>query len=689
MACALLTVAAATALAQPAPLSSRERLARIVALEDARSLGDGWLRDQVLHPDPEVRRQAVLALGRIGRPETVEPLVAALVSDEAGAVRSTAAFALGIVEDPLPEEALGALEAATGEPSARVREKALEALGRKGADRQRQTILAQLGALVAPSGYSNRREDVEASRRRTAWDEARLGLFALARLGPGPDAVAVLEVMGGDVPRTNWWVAAWSAAELHEPALIGLHRAWSEATDPVVQALGVRGMGRVGVRADPSLADALGTEVALFLDHPDAGVRMEAIAALTALASAGRVIPDGVGPRLLAGLDEPDPELRRAALVALAAGDHSEAADALLDWTRDEDPGTRAAAFRALHRQDEDGFRLLMSGWSDPDPMGREAIAEQLGQVGDARVRDFLIHALLPDEDPRVRTAALEGVGRIEAALVRDGLEPDPETEAALAAHLTAADPFERASAARALGRLGVLGPEVRAAALADTDSAPWFRLAALRSLTARGGPEAAEAARAHLGDAAWPVRAEAHRFLRSIGEPLEAPPAPAMREDGLEEADYDSMLHPPFTPVAWIHTERGEIEIELYIADAPRTVWRFMRLARSGFYDGQRWSRPLPGLVLHAGEDRDAPRAFRSEINERTFMRGSVGMDDRGKDTGGSRFFITLLPAPERNGRRTLFGHVRRGFEVLERLQPGDRIERVRIWDGITPPDP
>ena len=68
--------------------------------------------------------------------------------------------------------------------------------------------------------------------------------------------------------------------------------------------------------------------------------------------------------------------------------------------------------------------------------------------------------------------------------------------------------------------------------------------------------------------------------------------------------------------------------------------------------------------------------------------MRGSVGMALDGKDTGGSQFFITLLPQPHLNGRYTLFGHVRDGFAVLDQIEPGDRIRRIRIWDGITPPE-
>lgn len=665
-------------------------MARIVSLEDARSFGEGWLQERVFDVDPEVRRQAVLALGRIGRPEAVEPLVAALVGDEAGAVRSTAAFALGILEDPLPEEALGALRAAAGERSGRVREKAVEAIGSKGGSAGRETVLARLADLVAAPGFADRREDTEASRRRTSWDEARLALFALARLGTpaegsGPEVVAVFE--RDEVPRTNWWAAAWSAATLADPALLSSYRVWAGSPDPVIQALGVRGLGRAASEAEFADGVDLGGALTPLLNHPDGTVRIEALLALAALARAGHDLPAEAGARLVAALDDPDPLPRRAALAGLAIVRHPSAVPMLIDWTLDADPETRAGAFRALHHQDEEGFRLLMSGWSDPDPVGRAALARQLAGIRDPRVLEFLLRALLPDEDPRVRTAALEGVGRIGSALAAVGADPDPGAVRALESHLTAEDSLERAAAATALGRLGAHRAELRRRAADDQDPAPWLRLAALRVALEAGGNGAVEAARASLGDPAWPVRAEAHRFLRRHPDPAPAPPLPAVP---LDPSDYDAMLHAPFTPVAWIDTDRGEIEVELFIGDAPRTVWRFMRRAREGVYDGQRLARPLPGSAVYAGNARSASADLhRSEINERTFMRGSLGLEEEAKDTGGDRFFITLLPAPERNGRTTLFGHVRRGFEVLERIESGDRIRRVRIWDGITPPDP
>ena len=61
--------------------------------------------------------------------------------------------------------------------------------------------------------------------------------------------------------------------------------------------------------------------------------------------------------------------------------------------------------------------------------------------------------------------------------------------------------------------------------------------------------------------------------------------------------------------------------------------------------------------------------------------------MEEEGRDTGGSRFFITHLPDPGLEGVTTVFGHVLRGMEVVDQLEPGDAIEEVTIWDGVVSP--
>ena len=701
---------------------TREALVRIASLEDMRSFGDGWLAARVYDPSHEVRRQAALALGRIGRPPAVAPLVDALAHDGAGAVRAAAAFALGILEDPLPEEAIAALTAALADPSTLVQEKAIGALGHQG-PAAADLVSRRLEEILAGArGFPDWRENVEASQRRSSYDGVRLTLYALADTGartpeasrpllspeasrllspeasrplPSPDAARLLQTPDGS-PVTGWWAAAWTAARLARTDLLPLYRAHAASPDPVVRLMGLRGITGIAAEAGPD-APELAAALADQWVNPDAAVRVEAIRAVSRLAEAGHPVPEGAGPALARALQDEIPVVRRAALAALAWVPHPAAASDLLDLLQAPAAATRAGALRALYRQDRAGFFLLLSGWSDREPAGRVQAAHALAGIPDDRIREFLMRSLLPDADAGVRTAAAAALAH-HAAASPAGSGSLAAMTAALTARLDAVSVTERAAAADALASLAArlddsgwaeAAFQLRRSAAGDTGPDPAFRLAALRALV-RHGPESdrLEAARTALADPSWPVRREAHAFLRRRGESPEEP-APAT---ALDPADYERMLHPPFTPVAWIETDRGTIEVELFIADAPRTVWRFMEQARAGAWNGVRFTGVTANRAVETGPAAALPGdhdpTVRSEANERLFMRGSLGLGDDRKDAAGSAFFISLLPQPQWNGRRTLFGHVRTGFRILDQIEPGDRIRRVRVWDGVTPPD-
>ena len=53
------------------------------------------------------------------------------------------------------------------------------------------------------------------------------------------------------------------------------------------------------------------------------------------------------------------------------------------------------------------------------------------------------------------------------------------------------------------------------------------------------------------------------------------------------------------------------------------------------------------------------------------------------GKDTGGSQFFITHVPTPHLDAGYTLFGYVANGMDVVDKIRPGDVIDRVEVWTG------
>ena len=148
-------------------------------------------------------------------------------------------------------------------------------------------------------------------------------------------------------------------------------------------------------------------------------------------------------------------------------------------------------------------------------------------------------------------------------------------------------------------------------------------------------------------------------------------------------------MVDPPYSPTAYIDTSKGTIQFELAVLDAPRTVANFMTLVRRNYFRGVQLHRVVPDFVVQDGDPRGDGEGgpgytIRDEINQRPYLRGTVGMALDWADTGGSQFFITHSPQPHLDGRYTVFGQVVAGMDVVDRLQQWDTIDRIRVWDGV-----
>ena len=158
----------------------------------------------------------------------------------------------------------------------------------------------------------------------------------------------------------------------------------------------------------------------------------------------------------------------------------------------------------------------------------------------------------------------------------------------------------------------------------------------------------------------------------------------------GPSAAPYDSadVVDPQVSPHAFIETAKGTIEFEFTVLDAPQTVQNFIALARRGYFNGLQIHRVVPNFVIQDGDPRGDGSggpgySIRDELNDRPYLRGTVGMALSGPDTGGSQFFITHSPQPHLDAKYTVFGQVVQGMAVVDALQQLDVIERVRIWDG------
>jgi cyclophilin family peptidyl-prolyl cis-trans isomerase len=131
---------------------------------------------------------------------------------------------------------------------------------------------------------------------------------------------------------------------------------------------------------------------------------------------------------------------------------------------------------------------------------------------------------------------------------------------------------------------------------------------------------------------------------------------------------------------IATLHTEKGDIVMQLFADKAPMTVNSFLFLAREGWYDGITFHRVIPELFAQTGDPSGTGKGnpgyyIITEIDPSlTFDRpGMVAMVNSGPDTSGSQFFITYAPAPQYNGQYTIFGEVLSGMEVLKQLTPRD----------------
>lgn len=146
----------------------------------------------------------------------------------------------------------------------------------------------------------------------------------------------------------------------------------------------------------------------------------------------------------------------------------------------------------------------------------------------------------------------------------------------------------------------------------------------------------------------------------------------------------------------AIITTPKGTMKVELYEKEVPNTVANFVKLAKSGFYDGLHFHRVIPNFVIQGGcpysRDLRDPRVgtggpgwtikCETHAARQHHERGVLSMAHAGKDTGGSQFFIchNRENTQHLDGVHTCFGQVVEGIDVIDEIRVGDLIEKIEI---------
>ncbi|BBE17336.1 peptidyl-prolyl cis-trans isomerase [Aquipluma nitroreducens] len=139
----------------------------------------------------------------------------------------------------------------------------------------------------------------------------------------------------------------------------------------------------------------------------------------------------------------------------------------------------------------------------------------------------------------------------------------------------------------------------------------------------------------------------------------------------------------------AEIYTSKGVMKLNFYDEDAPGTVENFIKLSKSGFYNGLTFHRVIPDFVIQGG----CPNGTGSggpgykipcelDGENQYHDRGVLSMAHAGRNTGGSQFFIchSRRNTSHLDRKHTCFGKVYEGLEVIDAIRQGDLIEKIVI---------
>jgi HEAT repeat protein/cyclophilin family peptidyl-prolyl cis-trans isomerase len=620
--------------------------------------------------EARIRRRAALAVGRTRLPEGVPALVPLLSGDGEPEVRQMAAFALGLLGQSSAAEPL---VAALSDAEPLVQGRAAEALGLLAHKAAAGAIAAMMSAHTKTGALEGiAADDLEYPKSAPA-EAVRLGTYALVRLG-AYDALASALLDSNGRPISRWWPVAYAFRRINDPRAGPVLLTLLESDGVLTRAFAARGLGVVKEMRAVEPLMSLATNV-----KEVANVRIEAVrslADLAAPAAADRL------HRIITSQAE-DPNLRLEAVTALGALRHSASTEVLVDLLTDPWSSMRGAAFIALARTDSDMFLTAISGLdTDREWMVRAALATALGSLGVDRAQPRLLE-MLKDDDQRVIPAVL-------ASLVAVG---SPAAEATLIARLEADDAVVRQAAAGGLSRLKsrkAVQPLLKAYERAEKDPTCVARAAILAAVVELDREAARPLLDRGLRDFDWALRVRAAALLKTVDPTADVAqairPAPPIGPRELNE--LRPMINPAFSPVAYIDTSKGMIQVELAVLDAPRAVANFVSLVRRNFLGATPIHRVVPNFVVQDGDPRGDGEGgpgytIRDEINQRPYLRGTVGMALDWEDTGGSQFFITHGPQPHLDGRYTVFGRVTEGMDVVDRLQQWDQIRSVRVWDG------
>ncbi len=145
-----------------------------------------------------------------------------------------------------------------------------------------------------------------------------------------------------------------------------------------------------------------------------------------------------------------------------------------------------------------------------------------------------------------------------------------------------------------------------------------------------------------------------------------------------------DIITSPDTKMIAKMQTNFGEIKLELFSSDAPKTVENFIKLVESGFYDGTKFHRVIKGFMIQGGDPLSGDDSLKSKwgtggpgytfadeihLNNHNVI-GTISMANAGPNTNGSQFFINTGDNNFLDTKHTVFGKVIEGMDIIKKIE-------------------
>jgi HEAT repeat protein len=606
-------------------LNKQQQLAQIIRHEDERIM-DARLSDMLSSLDAQIKERSILAIGRIGDPSGVVPLLKLLSSSQDPRIQAQIAFALGEIEDETAVPALLDL-ISKKQSSIETRARAIEALGKIAsnkvtAKRMGKDSVNRVATVIA--SCLPKYEEAPSANSSTQTSEGQenaqsLALTALLRLKDANTYDAIIEQLKSP-NATIRWEAANVIARLKDgvagaaPQLRPLLHS-KEALDRMYAA---RALGVIKDRqSEARLAELLNDE--------DEIVVSSAITALGAIGdNAAEAALLKLGAELLGSYRKFDRKINgvptaqnQILLLVTALGEIGKASGSKNSLAFIQEFRSASAAFGAnqeteiaVARFGENAFlqKPISVDKQMQDWKTVSAQAQGLGELKGERAQVIVQDLLAKHQDPRAISDLLNAAAATKV----------PNLTRLLIKHLQEDDVIVRATAATLLGEDGKNTNEVidalKAALIkARSDKMNDARIAIIEAASKLDHPLNKLVLNDATRDSDYIVRRRAIELAHEKNEelsPSESRLGPVTT--GHDEAYWNRMAKYELektNPRAIIHTKKGDIKLELFAKESPMMVANFIDLSKAGFYNGLTFMRVVPNFVVQGGDPRGMSR--------------------------------------------------------------------------------